>query len=320
MNNKVNYTLIGVIVLFSLILIMGFIYWMLKPTQDDQVKKYFIYFNESVLGLNIDAPVKYRGISVGKVTKLRINPNNSEQVEVTVTILSSTPIKVDTVAKLTAQGITGLSYINLSMGGHKSPILTKTDEKYPVISTVPSFFEDLEKSFGSVSTKLSTTLTKTEELLSDKNQEQITLLLVSTANFMQRLEKLLDDKTIKSMQNTVYNLESSTNKFDKILPKIDSFIDKSVEWEHNISNSFESIMTSYIGIKGSMLEIKRAVSSGEFNVKAIANDVVPNINNTLIEMQSLMIKLGDTLHQYERSPGDILFKQEEPNIGPGEID
>jgi phospholipid/cholesterol/gamma-HCH transport system substrate-binding protein len=320
MNNKVNYTLIGALVLFAIGLILAFVYWMLQPKQDDEVKKYLMYFEESVLGLNLDAPVKYRGISVGKVTELKINPNNSEQVEVTVTILSTTPIKVDTAAKLTAQGITGLSYINLSMGDHKSPKLVKTDNRYPVIRTVPSFFEDFEKSFGTVSTKLSQTLTKTEQLLNDKNQEQITLLLISTANFMQRLEKLLDDRTIQSVQNTIYNLESSTDKFDKLLPKVDSFVDTSVNWEHNISNSFESIMTSYLGIKGSMLEIKRAVASGEFNVKAISDDVMPNINNTLLEMQNLMIKLGDTVNQYERSPGDILFKQEEINIGPGEID
>ena len=118
MNNKVNYTLVGSLVFIGITLMLVFTYWLLKPSSEQEVRKYNIYFNESVLGLNIDAPVKYRGISVGKVTHLKINPNNSEQVEVLVTILKTTPIKTDTVARLTAQGITGLSYINLSMGSN----------------------------------------------------------------------------------------------------------------------------------------------------------------------------------------------------------
>lgn len=319
MNNRVNYTVIGFIVLLSVIMILGFSYWLLKPSVDEETTRYRVYFDESVLGLNIDAPVKYRGISVGKVTKLRINPKNSEQVEVSITILKTTPVKTDTAAKLTAQGITGLSYINLSMGNHNSPVLVALDgEKYPVIKSVPSFFEDFEKSLGSVSTKLSSTLSKTEQLLNDENQEQITLLLHRTAGFMDKLEKLLDDKTINSLQNSAQNVESLSQKVDKVIPNIDSFITKSVEWEDNIHTSFDSIMSSYLGIRGSMDEIKRAISSGEFNVKEITSDIMPTLNNTLLDMQELMINVEGTLKQYDRSPGDILYKQEEIKKGPGE--
>ncbi len=77
-------------------------------------------------------------------------------------------------------------------------------------------------------------------------------------------------------------------------------------------------MNSYLGIRSSMDEIKRAVSSGEFNFKEIASDIVPTMNNTLLDMQDLMIKLQDTLNQYDRSPSDILFKQEEIKKAPGE--
>jgi len=170
MNNKVNYTLVGFLVLVGVAMIMGFSYWLLKPTVEIETTRYNIYFDESVLGLNIDAPVKYRGISVGKVSRLRISPTNSERVEVQINILKSTPIKESTVARLTAQGITGLSYINLSLGENNAPeLVCKDDEEYPVIKTVPSFFENFENSLGSVSSKLAKTLSQNEELLNDKN-------------------------------------------------------------------------------------------------------------------------------------------------------
>lgn len=319
MNNKVNYTMVGILVFVGIGLMLGFAYWLLKPSAEEDVKRYTIYFDESVLGLNIDSPVKYRGISVGKVTKLKINEENTEQVEVLISILKSTPIKEDTVAKLTAQGITGLSYINLSMGSDKGENLrAKRGEKYPVIKTVPSFFENFETSLGSVSSKLSTTLSKTEKLLNDENQKQVSLLLKRTASLMGRLEKVLDDKTITHIQSVAKNIDSFSAKADKLTPNIDKIIDNSIEWEDKISNSFKSITGSYRGIKEAMDEIKRAVASGEFNFKEIAGDVTPTMNNTMIEMQELIIRIDGILEHYERSPGDILFKHEETKKGPGE--
>jgi len=319
MNNKVNYTFVGILVFVAIVLMLGFAYWLLKPASEEEVKQYNIYFDESVLGLNIDSPVKYRGITVGKVTKLTINEKNTEQVEVLVTILKTTPIKVDTVAKLTAQGITGLSYINLSMGSNNGTDLEiKEGEEYPSIKTIPSFFENFETSFGSVSTELSTTLVRTRKLLNDDNQEHIALLLKRAAGFMGKLEKALDDKTINHIQSTAKNLDRFSSKADKITPNIDDFIDKSVKWEDKVSSSFNSITNSYLGIRASMDEIKRAVASGEFNIKEIAADVTPTMNNTLLEMQELMIRIDGIIEQYERSPGDILFKQEEAKKGPGE--
>lgn len=319
MNNKVNYAMVGFAVLFGIASMLGFTYWLLKPSAEHETKKYHIYFDESVLGLNIDAPVKYRGISVGKVQRLRISPKNSEQVEVLINILKTTPIKSSTVAKLTSQGITGLSYINLSLGDNGAPPLkVEKGDMYPVIKTEQSFFERFEQTLGTVSTKLSTTLSQTQDLLNDDNQEQIGLLLKRTAGFMQKMERVLDDETINNFQASMKNLNSATNNLDKMMPKLDGFIDKSMAWEDSISGSFESIMTSYLGIRSAMDEIKRAVSSGEFNVKALAGDILPTMNNTFIDMQHLMIRIDGILNQYERSPGDILFKQERIKIAPGE--
>ena len=319
MNNKVNYTLVGFLVLVGISLMIAFTYWLLQPKSEQEMRTYHIHFDESVLGLNIDAPVKYRGISVGKVTTLKINPHNSEQVEVTIRILNTTPIKLDTVAKLTAQGITGLSYINLSMGSREAEKLQILEgNKFAIIKTVPSFFEEFESSLGSMSTKISSTLSQTEKLLNDENQKQITLLLQSSALLMDKLDKTLDEKTIKHIQSSVENLDNMSANLDAITPNVNKFIDKSVLWEDKISDSFDSIMNSYVGIRSAMDEIKRAISSGEFNIKDIAGDVVPTMNNTLLEMQDLMIRLDGMMEHYERSPGDAIFKQEEMKKGPGE--
>ena len=319
MNNRVNYTFVGILVLVGIILMVGFAYWMLKPSVESDTKMYSIHFDESVLGLNLDAPVKYRGISVGRVTSIGINENNAQQVRVLVKILKSTPIKEDTVAQLTAQGITGLSYINLNLGSHSSKILqAQSGEKYPIIKTIPSFFTNFEQSFSSVSTQLSSTLGRTERLLGENNQEQLSLVLQRTANVMEKMDKLLDDKTIKHLQNSAQNLDKLSEKMDKLAPNVESLVEKSHLWQDKISYSFDSIMGSYVGIKSSMDEVKRAVSSGEFNMKEITADIVPTMNNTLLEMQEFLIRFDSVLQEYQKSPSDILFKRVEDKKAPGE--
>lgn len=319
MNNKVNYTLVGFLVLFGVAMMIAFTYWLLKPTADADTQKYNILFDESVLGLNIDSAVKFRGIDVGKVTRLRISPDDSEQIEVQVTILKSTPIKETTVAKLTSQGITGLSYINLSLGDNDSPkLVAKEGEEYPVIKTETSFLEKLEESFGSVSTKLSETLSRTEELLDEKNQKEIASILESSASFMKKMDRLMSDEAVDNLHSSLKNLSSASEKLDALMPKVDNFIDNSIEWENKVSSSLKSIMSSYLGIEEAMNEFKKAIANDEFNLQDISREIVPTINNTFLELEYLIIRLKETLNQHERSPSDILFMKEEIKKGPGE--
>jgi len=319
MNNKVNYTLVGFLVFFGIALMIGFSYWLLKPTKEDTTKNYLIFFDESVLGLNVDSLVKYRGVNVGKVTRISISSKNSEQVEVLITILKTTPIKEKTVAKLTSQGITGLSYINLTLGDKNAPLLTiKGDEQYPIIKTVPSLFENIEKSMGTVSSRLLNVLTKTENLLNDKNQEQISLVLKRAASFMEKMENLVDKNSIKEIHNLIINSNNMIEKAEQLIPNIDNFVKNSIKSEDNLTSSISSIATSYLAVRGAMTQIEEAVTSGQFNLKKITQDTIPTMNNSLMEMENLMIKIEEAISKYQKSPADILFKTQEIKKGPGE--
>jgi phospholipid/cholesterol/gamma-HCH transport system substrate-binding protein len=319
MNNRVNYSLVGFLVLFAISAMVFFGYWLLRPSKEVEMKQYAIYFDESVLGLNLDAPVKYKGISVGKVSSLNINPKNSEQVEVLINVLKSTPIKSSTVAQLTSQGITGLSYINLSFGDDGSePLKSKKGEAYPVIKTIPSLLIKLENTFGDVTLNLSEVLAGTKELLKKENQAEFSLVLKNSAIFMSKMNQVLDDETILNLQQSIKNLNSATKKLDEMIPRVERLVDNSIAWEDGITASFASIMNSYLGIKESMNTFNKALKSGEFNLKEMSSDLLPTMNNTLLDLQNLIVKMQETLNKHERSPSDILFMQEQIKKGPGE--
>ncbi|QFR44240.1 MCE family protein [Sulfurimonas xiamenensis] len=298
---------------------MAFGYWLLKPSKEIEMRMYAIYFNESVSGLNLDSPVKYRGIDVGKVTALNINPKNPEQIEVLVSILKSTPIKSSTVAQLTSQGITGLSYINLSFGNENAePITVQKGEKYPVIKTIPSLLIKIENTFGNVSINMVEILQRIQHLLKDENQENISLVLENSALLLSKMNQILDDKTILNFKQTIENLNNSSKKLDEMMPKITVLIEKSTKFEDDMALSLNSIMNSYLEVEDSMSTFKSALQSGEFNIKAITSEMVHNINGTLFEMQQLIVKTQEVIDKYERSPADAIFLQEEIKKGPGE--
>ena len=320
MNNRVNYVVIGILVLIGVAGMALFGFWLLKPTKEAQMQRYAIYFNESVLGLNLDAPVKYKGLSVGKVVDLGISRHNQEQVEVLVEILKDTPINTSTEAQLTSQGITGLSYINLTINNEidAKPIAVKEREDYPVIKSVPSILIKLENRFIDISEDLADTLQKTSRLLSDKNQEEMGVILNNTAILISKINSILDENTTQNFKLTMANLKESSEKFNLLIPRVDELVSKSGKFEDNISAAFDSIKNSYLGIQDSMNTFNKALESGEFNVKEITSDVVPTMNNTLLDMQNLILKIEETINRYERSPADIMFMQEEIKKGPGE--
>lgn len=319
MNNRVNYSLIGFLVLFSLAAMIGFGYWLLKPSKEIEMRTYAIYFDESVLGLNLDAAVKYKGINVGKVTSLSINPKNSQQVQVLINVLKTTPIKDSTVAQLTSQGITGLSYINLSLGDENAPPLErKKGDEYAVIKTIPSLLIKLENTFGDVSYNLSETLQRTKEVLKEENQENFSLLLLESARLVAKVNHVLDDETILNIQESIKNINSVSKRLDALMPKVEKLAENSIVWEDSVSASFSSIMRSYVDIAASMDTFKAALQSGDFNLKEMSSDLIPTMNSTLLEMQSLVVKVEELLGKYERSPSDILFMKEEIKKGPGE--
>lgn len=319
MNNRVNYNLIGFLVLFSIAAMIGFGYWLLKPSKEIEMKTYAIYFDESVLGLNLDAAVKYKGINVGKVTSLSINPKNSQQVQVLINVLKTTPIKDSTVAQLTSQGITGLSYINLSLGDENAPPLEKKKgDEYAVIKTIPSLLIKLENTFGDVTYNLSETLQSTKELLKKENQESFSELLKESATLVSKVNRVLDDEAILNIQESLRNINSASKKLDMLLPQLEKLAQNSVVWEDSVSASFASIMNSYVGIAASMDTFKAALQSGDFNLREMSSDLIPTMNNTFLDMQSLVIKIEELLGKYERSPSDIILMKEKTKKAPGE--
>ena len=161
-------------------------------------------------------------------------------------------------------------------------------------------------------------MNRLNSLLNQENQKHMSLFLKRGASVMGKMDKLLDENTTKNFQQSMKNLNLATTQLNEMMPRVNKLLKNSIVLEDKISSSFISITASYNGIKSAMDEFKKAIAGGELNIKDMTSDLIPTMNNTFIEVQQLMIKLEEAINQYERSPGDIIFKQEEIKKGPGE--
>ena len=92
-----------------------FAVWLGSTGRHDDVV-YRIHFPDSVSGLAVGDTVKFRGVDVGSVKSMNIDPDNSRLVLVEVRLRKATPVKTDTRASLALKGITGVVFIELNGG------------------------------------------------------------------------------------------------------------------------------------------------------------------------------------------------------------
>jgi phospholipid/cholesterol/gamma-HCH transport system substrate-binding protein len=99
-----------------------FAVWLAGTGHRDDVL-YRIHFAESVSGLSIGDPVKFRGVDVGNVKAIALDPVDPRLVQVDVRLRKDAPVKTDTKATLKLKGITGVVFIELDGGSPAAPTL-----------------------------------------------------------------------------------------------------------------------------------------------------------------------------------------------------
>jgi phospholipid/cholesterol/gamma-HCH transport system substrate-binding protein len=180
---EANYTAVGAFVLLIVTLGGFFVYWYAGSGDARDYKRYEIYFEGSVSGLNRGSTVRYLGVDVGRVIAIRIDKRASDRVQVIADIDSQTPISSQTLASLSMQGVTGLLYIDLLANNKASRVMASVpSETYPVIDSVQSNFDRLLSSLPDLVGRATVVVDRAARVLSDEN-------LKAFAKTMQNIEQ-----------------------------------------------------------------------------------------------------------------------------------
>ena len=189
MNDDTSATAIGAFVLALGTLLVGGVMWLSAGWGREPAADLFqAFIEESVAGLSVDAPVKYLGVDVGKVSQIALDPHNSRRVRLRFLIQRGTPVKQDSQAVLKTQGLTGIAYIEISGGSAGAAALAADPGgEPPTIAFKLSLGARLESVLGAVLAKVDGVTTQLNAVFDDANRAALKGLLADTALFAHSL-------------------------------------------------------------------------------------------------------------------------------------
>lgn len=87
MDTRINFLKIGLFVSLLSTLLIFSIFWLGKfGLESKKYDTYFTFFDDSITGLNIGSSIKYKGLDIGVVKNISINPKNSEEIKIELEI------------------------------------------------------------------------------------------------------------------------------------------------------------------------------------------------------------------------------------------
>jgi phospholipid/cholesterol/gamma-HCH transport system substrate-binding protein len=138
METKANHIIIGAFVIAVIGLAFGFVYWMKNSANGGGGKAYHVIFDGSVQGLAEASSVLFNGIRVGAVDALEILPEDTRKVRALITVRDATPVRSNSRARISQQGLAGLVALEITPGTPDAPPLTaRNGEALPVIYADP---------------------------------------------------------------------------------------------------------------------------------------------------------------------------------------
>jgi len=290
MEEKVNFAVVGVFVLVLSAALIGGVLWLSSGNSyRTSYDIYQTYTRDSVAGLNLNAPVRYRGVQVGRVSKIALAPNNVEQVQLTLAIEHGTPVKVDTLAVLQTQGLTGLAFVELTGGSRDAlTLLVQNDDKYPVIKSGPSLMTRLDSA--------------------------ITSLLTNLNRSSENLNALMDEDNRRAVKHALVDLESGLGNAARIMENTARLSDELPQLAQRVQRSADAF-----DHMASDLARAAASASGTLDgTQQFTNETLPEVHQLVMELRDLTNSLRRFSSEVEQNPSVLLYGKPAAKRGPGE--
>jgi len=308
MEAKVNFVLVGAFVLVLAAALIGGVLWLSSgKSYRKAYDSYRTYMDESVSGLSVNAPVKFRGVEVGRVREIALSPDDAEQVRLTLDIEQGVPIREDTVAVLRTQGLTGIAYLDLSGGSRDAPrVKARPGEGYPVIRAGPSLMVRLDAALTTLLANLNDATGNFNALLDEDNRRAFRRSVADLAVLSRTLaaRSVAIDSGLADAARAMKNTAQLTGELSRLAERLQRSAD-----------SFDRMAE----------EVARAGASASGTLASARGDVQRFTAETLPEVQMLVADVREAAaslrrfgEQVEQNPAILLHGRPASKPGPGE--
>ncbi len=299
MEREANYAAVGAFVLLVALVAALFVYWYSGTRVHRTYDYYEIYFNGSVSGLEQGAAVRYLGVRVGRVVRMRIDPRDAGRVEVIAAIDSTTPISPRTIAELDLQGVTGLLYIDLQESARPAPPSVPSLE-YPVIRSAPSQFDVFLAQLPRLSAAAGGVIERLSRVLSDHNIDDISRSLdnlsqasSSMPEAVRNLDSLLTQLRAATAELT-QTASSARNVMDTTGPQIVTTVRRLRTVADNLSRATD--------------QLDRMVAENRAAVRSFTRAGLPEVESFVREGRAAAKDIRELSQSLRRNPSQLLYQ------------
>ena len=302
METRANYVLIGAFTILASVALLVFALWAAKFSSDRNWREYLVIFNEPVTGLTEGGSVQYNGISVGTVDKLRLDTDDARRVIALLKVQADTPVKVDTKAKLSQQGITGVPFIQLTGGSPGAEhLMPDADNEIPIIRTEPSALQNIADTANRLVARL-------DEVLSEENITRI-------SNTLAHLETVTGSISGQSrdIAALIVNAREATDTLKVTLAKTNGAIDGV---DRNLVQRLPALMdnldSAVARMESAAGNADALIAENRPAVRSFANDGLAQLGPTLSELRRLVRDLRILSDRLENRPARFIMGREAP--------
>jgi phospholipid/cholesterol/gamma-HCH transport system substrate-binding protein len=225
MEPDTRYTVIGVVVLALSALAIAAFVWLSSGGRGSDFRFYTVYFeHQSLDGLQVGSAVNMRGITVGRVEKVAIEPDNINRVRVVVRVARETPVRVNTKATVSRNFVTGIARIRLETPSPAGPVLTGKvqGERYPLIAEGQSGMDQITDSATRLAASAESVFERIDDALGPDNQRAFAELLLALRDLTQGLNSRLStlDRSAGALERSLVSLRQTSEKVGTLAQRL----------------------------------------------------------------------------------------------------
>ena len=315
MEDKLNPAAVGAFVLLLGAALVAGVLWLAAGVSGKQhYLSYRSVVAESVAGLNIDAPVKYLGVDVGKVRTIAIDPQNSRQVLLGFLILQGTPVKQDSEAVLKTQGLTGIAYVEISGGSLGSPpLLPSAEDQVPAIPSKASLSARLENVLTSVLGNVDRVSSNLNAVFDADNRAALKQTLADTAALAHALSAQQGAlvAAIGDAAHTAKNTAKASEQLQPVLARAGPALVRMEAAAGALQTLGEDASRATLGAG-------LAVDAAASGVQQLRSVTLPELDQLLLQSKQLAASLHSLSEQTRTHPTSLLLGGPSRPPGPGE--
>jgi phospholipid/cholesterol/gamma-HCH transport system substrate-binding protein len=310
METQANHVLIGAVTVFGALVAVALGLWSASYRTDAAWQTFEIHFSQAVTGLFEGSVVQYNGINMGNVQDLYLDPEDPSRVIATVSVSADAPVREDTTARLTINGLTGVSFIQLRGGSPDAPALVTESGGMPVIVAEESPLQRLIDQSEDIASTASEVMLRLLDFLSENNAARVSNTLdnidaftVAMASEVDRVDGIMDDLSAGAAQVNPLLTEFSALMAD--MRDLVAGLDSQVE---NLAPELAADLRTSMQRFASVADrLDRLLAANEQAINEFGSETLVELGPTVAELRRLIRDLSVVGNRLERNPASFLL-------------